>query len=42
MDGFEASHLIKTKIAKEGYVNTLIIGYTADCGDEIETKCTHY
>ena len=33
MDGYETSLEIKMKIEKDNYVNTVIIGYTADCGE---------
>lgn len=39
MDGYEASKLIKNKVEKENYVNAVVIGYTADIGDEVEGKC---
>ena len=39
MDGYEASKAIKTKVEKENYVNAVVIGYTADVGEEVEEKC---
>ena len=39
MDGYETSCLIKKKIEKEEYVNSVVIGYTAEIGAEVEQKC---
>lgn len=38
MDGYNASLLIKEKIEKENYINAVVIGYTAEVGDEVEKK----
>ena len=39
MDGYNASQLIKEKIVKDNFVNAVVIGYTAEFGDEVEEKC---
>ena len=31
--------MIKNKVKFDNYVNTIVIGYTADIGEEIEKKC---
>ena len=31
--------MIKEKIEKENYVNAVVIGYTAEIGEEVEEKC---
>ena len=39
MDGYNASFLIKEKVENENYMNAVVIGYTAEVGDEVESKC---
>ena len=36
MDGYNASKLIKDKVENENYTNAVVIGYTAEVGDEVE------